>query len=1132
MFHPRNCIDRIAFSAIATSFLWLSANAAAQPAKLAQPRPGYSKVVVSKLLFKQPDASDSPSLWSGTDAQVIADYPNATVIYASAHTIPDLLARGSAARTAVVVRDDYDHILINGRKIDARLGLDQALRESSDPPYAREEFGTWIVQFAGPIKDEWAAGLESAGASLIQYVPYNAAIVSGRTADILTRVRELPYIQFVEQLHRPFKPSLTRPGGTKIEVWVQLAVSPEVTETVALLEKMSEAGVLSGLWSPVELRVEGVFRAEDLEVIRGQPHVIAIAERPLIALSDERVAVSLTGNNGVGAKAYKKWLSDTCESCSNLAGAGYYIGIADIGIAGGFFANPNPNPSIGDPPSSGEAHSALAMTRLQAGAFLGDSTGVFNPNGPWPDSTGSLHDVRSHGTMVASVAAGDSAVGEDGQGYLHGVGVAPSAGLVVTKINDLRITDRLHQNPLAVAAVTADALDHPPRIAYIQNHSYNQYQSSNLGCDEYWNGSYPILSRDFDAAVRDASLQTPGLQPITLTVSSGNVDQQGTAGPDYISGCPDQPFWTVPPATAKNVIAVGMAENSRPEDSASWNCGGALATSYANIGSNSSLGTRHTGWYKPDLLAPATNVAVGESPDTIKTPEDYCRSGLADPVPSLSDGYYASTGTSFAAPVAAGAALLASRYFAKWLEPDGGPASASPALLKAMLVAGARSMKGGFDRSRVKAWRPGTYYAPGARVIPTNPNPTGGRVYEANVPGCSRGTEPIWAGSTVTETGPPTSCVGAVVSWTDVGPEATIAAVPNGRQGFGRISLDEVLSSYPARDLRNGPELSALSEWTANYRVHDAGYPVNIALAWTDLPNPVSNGVVEHNPPLMNDLNLSVEIGVPCTSRLTGNIINSATEMSSSDSTCAQTQAFDSLNNVEIARFTAPAGTRFTVRVQRTQGLGGQDFGLVVFNAYEGENPPLGVPANLSATARMPTGVDVTWSAASGTGVVYDVQRSAGIRAPYVTIAPGITGTTWTDQFVSGDAAYLYRVRARNSTPVASYSNVDIATTMVFDDDPIVPGTTVVRAAHVLQLRQAIGYLRAAAGLGSYGWSDAVIVPMVTTVRATHVTDLRTALDQAKAALSLAPTVYGDSSVFAGSLIKAQHIQELRDALR
>src|SRR5205814_15205 len=69
--------------------------------------------------------------------------------------------------------------------------------------------------------------------------------------------------------------------------------------------------------------------------------------------------------------------------------------------------------------------------------------------------------------------------------------------------------------------------------------------------------------------------------------------------------------------------------------------------------------------------------------------------------------YGAAAGTSFAAPVAAGAALLARRVYAERVNPGChatcNPAAASPSLVKAMLVASAKSMKGGTSFSAVSS---------------------------------------------------------------------------------------------------------------------------------------------------------------------------------------------------------------------------------------------------------------------------------------------------------------------------------------------------------------------------------------------------------------------------------------------
>lgn len=399
---------------------------------------GFTKTF---LLFRQPDASAPPELrsriWEDLQAEEIAEYGDATLIYLPMSASATLISRAQEARSEVIFRDNFDVIRINGRGIDARLGTATSLGPLRfDPPYSLADQGSWIIQFAGPIKPEWSQALHSRGIVIVQFLPSNAAIIAGWNREIET-LRAHPFVQFLDQLHRVFKPTLRMSAGAQEELWIQVADTGDTEAVRRYVRSLSVAGISEQRWSPTELRLEGTFRKEDLEAIESHPLVIAISGRPTIVLSDERARLSLTEMPLRGG-TYKKWLADTCgAACLNLDTRNFNIGIADVGVSGGFFAA-SPSPSVNDPPSSGLAHEALPFSRLFRGNDFGIKAGtVFSSGGPfYPDSTNSLHDVLSHGTFVASVAAGDPPLFRvDSTGFLLGIGVAPSAGLVITKIN-------------------------------------------------------------------------------------------------------------------------------------------------------------------------------------------------------------------------------------------------------------------------------------------------------------------------------------------------------------------------------------------------------------------------------------------------------------------------------------------------------------------------------------------------------------------------------------------------------------------------------------------------------------------------------------------------------------------------
>jgi hypothetical protein len=138
------------------------------------------------------------------------------------------------------------------------------------------------------------------------------------------------------------------------------------------------------------------------------------------------------------------------------------------------------------------------------------------------------------------------------------------------------------------------------------------------------------------------------------------------------------------------------------------------------------------------------------------------------------------------------------------------------------------------------------------------------------------------------------------------------------------------------------------------------------------------------------------------------------------------------------------------------------------------------------------------------------------------------TSGAFTDT-TAADTSYLYRVQAiaPNST---SYSEPDLATTVIFTDPTITAGSTIVKAAHFTELRTAVNAVRSLAGLTATTFTDATLTPGVTTVKAVHLTQLRTALDDARTSLVLFPISYTNPGT-AGTLIRAADINDLRNGV-
>ena len=113
---------------------------------------------------------------------------------------------------------------------------------------------------------------------------------------------------------------------------------------------------------------------------------------------------------------------------------------------------------------------------------------------------------------------------------------------------------------------------------------------------------------------------------------------------------------------------------------------------------------------------------------------------------------------------------------------------------------------------------------------------------------------------------------------------------------------------------------------------------------------------------------------------------------------------------------------------------------------------------------------------------------------------------------------------------VAYLRSID-STAFAFTDDPLIVGVTVIKAVHVLELRDRIDAVRVRVGLSPNVWSEPLDVG-ITPIRAQHILGLRTALSEAYTAAGIAQPIYTDPTLTVGTTtVKAVHIAELRTAV-
>ena len=186
-----------------------------------------------------------------------------------------------------------------------------------------------------------------------------------------------------------------------------------------------------------------------------------------------------------------------------------------------------------------------------------------------------------------------------------------------------------------------------------------------------------------------------------------------------------------------------------------------------------------------------------------------------------------------------------------------------------------------------------------------------------------------------------------------------------------------------------------------------------------------------------------------------------------------------------------------------------------------------GVPT-IVAEATSSSSVKVSWNVVTGASG-YEVFRSPKIGDMFTSI-----GTTSLTKLVDGgrtpDTTYLYEVRALAGVNPGTLSAMDIATTTVFDDDPL-PLNVTIKAAHIEQLRNAVNAVRVAAGLGPASFTDPGPSLAGSIARSLHITELRSALADARALLALPAVSYANSAA-SGTIIRSADIAQLRDGTR
>ena len=249
-------------------------------------------------------------------------------------------------RGQVTVLADADRLLLDAYSFDTQKDsfarIPAAYRTAQVTGDALQ-----LIQFVGPIKDEWLQQVAAAGATPVHYVPnYGYLVWAGAAAR--ANLAQLAQAGHIVQFSAPYQTYFKlgallyqRMAVAKeetVDVVVQIYAHPGAADTKNLVQKLLVAQQSDWTDILVYQNIYGAVRVSDLATIAARPDVVWVGERSPRELYDEVQNQILAGNLDAGqagpdSPGYLTWLADLGFSTNP---ADYpIVDVTDTGIGNG-----------------------------------------------------------------------------------------------------------------------------------------------------------------------------------------------------------------------------------------------------------------------------------------------------------------------------------------------------------------------------------------------------------------------------------------------------------------------------------------------------------------------------------------------------------------------------------------------------------------------------------------------------------------------------------------------------------------------------------------------------------------------------------------------------------------------------
>jgi hypothetical protein len=530
-------------------------------------------------------------------------------------------------------------------------------------PPAGADLGFWIVHFAAPVDKSWLQEIALAGGEQIHVLDAFAGVFR-MTSAVADSVRSLAYVDSVGIFHPAYvvgpdlagiEDPLTAGSLSQLAVHLPSSV-PEGNLQLRVFDGLDPDDIRPALEAAGATIVGSI--AHGFLVQAGQEAIDRILSVPGLFAASTVPAIQV-GTHNAGAILGANQVRDlgTVDFLVKLDGLGEIGAVLDTGFDVGNLAGGIPPPTGAMTPFHPDL---VANLRLLRNSATPQNAALAVPDGPATQGP--------HGTHVAGIVAGD---GTSSAGFTRGM--APRAALI------------------GLAPITANlrvpfdfAADNGARVV-------NNSWGSSFGIAGNNNRYTPTEAQPVDRWCFD--------HPDVLVLFLAGNDEADTAGGG--DGILDaRAMWLQ--GIAKNVFTVGATENLRNDggwrdsyrarlpgrygnhafDASAGGAAGAFTMSdnenevalFSNRGSIRTNAGANTNRVKPDVVAPATNILSTRSQWAPQPPP------LPGP-PPIADPFYANnadsmlpagvnrnlyqilSGTSMAAPMVTGSALLVRQFY-------------------------------------------------------------------------------------------------------------------------------------------------------------------------------------------------------------------------------------------------------------------------------------------------------------------------------------------------------------------------------------------------------------------------------------------------------------------------------------